>query len=118
MGTYRFLGEVTATCPGCGYSVALLPIVGDDLPKEVICPACGDFCLKESVLTRREIEIVRELSEGYSVAEAGKRLGISHKTVENHRASIYWKLGIKDLPSLTKYALANGLTTDKMRLRK
>jgi hypothetical protein len=45
------------------------------------------------VLTRRELEVVRLLSEGGTVTEVANTLDISPATVRSHMHRIYWKLG-------------------------
>ncbi|WP_286228602.1 response regulator [Neobacillus mesonae] len=62
-----------------------------------------------SVLTVREQEIVRLTSLGYTNIQIGKQLGISPKTVENHKANIMRKLGFKEKHELVKYAINNKL---------
>ncbi|MGE8203297.1 response regulator transcription factor [Heyndrickxia sp. NPDC080065] len=61
----------------------------------------------QSVLTRREEEVVRLTSLGYTNVQIGKQLGISPKTVENHKSNIMQKLGLKDKHELIKYAFKN-----------
>ncbi|WP_214774211.1 response regulator transcription factor [Exiguobacterium sp. s37] len=61
------------------------------------------------LLTRRELEIVRLSTLGYSHNEMGEKLGISPKTVENHKARIMSKLQIKHRYELVQYALKNHL---------
>ncbi|GIN88560.1 DNA-binding response regulator [Heyndrickxia sporothermodurans] len=61
----------------------------------------------KSVLTQREQEVVRLTLLGYTNVQIGKHLGISHKTVENHKANIMQKLNLKDKHELMKYALKN-----------
>ncbi len=41
--------------------------------------------------------------------EIAKRLHISHRTVENHRASLMRKLSLKNQSELVRYALRRGL---------
>ena len=65
----------------------------------------------QSILSKREIEIVRLMCEGLSSKEIGRTLHISPKTVENHRYNIYRKCGIESLASLVRYAIQHGLAT-------
>ena len=60
-------------------------------------------------LTRREKEMCRLLSDGFSTKEAAERLGISPKTAETHRATIMRKLRARNVTDLVKYSLRNGL---------
>lgn len=62
-------------------------------------------------LTKREVDILKLLVNGYSNAEVGDKLGLSRRTVEAYRARIMLKLKINSIPGLVKYALRVGLTT-------
>lgn len=61
------------------------------------------------VLTAREAEIVQLLAEGKGNKEVGNILGISSRTVENHRAQIMRRLGLKSSADLIRYAIRNGI---------
>ena len=61
------------------------------------------------VLTPREIEIVRLVSEGLRNKAIGERLHISEGTVKVHLHNIYEKLGIDGRVALTRYAREKGL---------
>lgn len=63
----------------------------------------------DDVLTPRQIEILRLLAEGRSSKDIGFNLGLSSKTVDVHRTRIMDRLHIRDLPTLTIYAVRNGL---------
>jgi DNA-binding NarL/FixJ family response regulator len=60
-------------------------------------------------LTPREQEIMVLLAEGCSAKEAGAKLFISPKTVENHRTNILNKLGLHSTLELVRYAARLGL---------
>jgi|SRR5579872_520697 len=64
---------------------------------------------KPGVLTVREVEIVQLLAQGKSNKEVADILGISPRTVENHRAQIMQKLGLKSFSELIRYAIRNGI---------
>jgi DNA-binding NarL/FixJ family response regulator len=59
-------------------------------------------------LTLREREVLKLAAEGKSSKEAAKLLGISFRTVENHRGNIFAKLRLKGTADLVKYAIAHG----------
>lgn len=61
-------------------------------------------------LSAREREILQLVVEGKSSAEIGALLALSPKTVETYRSRLMNKLGIRDLPSLVKFAVQHGLT--------
>ncbi len=60
-------------------------------------------------LTDREREILQLVAESYSTKEIAVKLGISVKTVDNHRTNLMRKLNLHDVASLTRYALEIGL---------
>jgi DNA-binding NarL/FixJ family response regulator len=62
-------------------------------------------------LTEREQELFLLLAQGFQAAEIARRLSISPKTVENHRTSIYAKLGLEDRLALYHYAHELGLVS-------
>jgi DNA-binding NarL/FixJ family response regulator len=62
-----------------------------------------------SVLTPREVEVVKLIAEGYSSRQIAEVLGISVKTVDRHRANVLEKLGMRDRVELTRYAVRHGL---------
>jgi DNA-binding NarL/FixJ family response regulator len=62
------------------------------------------------VLSRREREILRLISEGNSTRHIALSLRLSEKTVAAHRSHIMHKLKVKSVAELTKYAIREGLT--------
>lgn len=52
------------------------------------------------LLTRRELEVVAGLIRGLTNKQIGVALGISHRTVEIHRARLMRKLGVSTLAGL------------------
>ena len=60
-------------------------------------------------LTARQYEVLKLIAEGYTTKEIARRLDISAKTVETHRAQIMERLKIHDVAGLVRYALWLGL---------
>jgi DNA-binding NarL/FixJ family response regulator len=60
-------------------------------------------------LSAREREVLQLAAEGKTGAEIAARLHISQRTVENHRANLMRKLGLKNQSELVRYALRRGL---------
>jgi FixJ family two-component response regulator len=60
-------------------------------------------------LTPREQEIAPLLAHGHSNKEIARALGISHRTVEVHRARIMHKLGVKAAFDVAEILRACGL---------
>lgn len=59
-------------------------------------------------LSKREMEVLTQLTKGMSNKEIATKLGISHQTVKNHVTSILRKLGVEDRTQATLYALRRG----------
>jgi DNA-binding NarL/FixJ family response regulator len=72
-----------------------------------------DFLKKDrdplNTLTERQREVLKLIGEGYSIKEIANTLGISIKTVENHKTQIMEKLNIYDTIGLVKFAIKVGL---------
>ena len=60
-------------------------------------------------LTERETQVLQMVVEGKTSKEIAGDLNLSGRTIDSHRSNIMGKLGIRDIPSLTKYAIENGL---------
>src|ERR1700742_151653 len=56
-------------------------------------------------LTRREREVLEQFTSGASNKEAGRQLGISPRTIEDHRANIMKKLGARNAADLIRILL-------------
>jgi FixJ family two-component response regulator len=56
-------------------------------------------------LTRREREVLEQFASGASNKEAGRQLGISPRTIEDHRANIMKKLGARNATDLIRMVL-------------
>jgi FixJ family two-component response regulator len=56
-------------------------------------------------LTRREREVLEQFTAGASNTEAGRTLGISPRTIEDHRANIMKKLGAKNAADLVRIVM-------------
>jgi len=61
------------------------------------------------LLSRREFEVFLAIASGKSVSTIAADLGLSVKTVNNHRASVLAKLEIKSTAELVRYALRQHL---------
>lgn len=59
-------------------------------------------------LSKREMEVLSQLTHGLSNKEIASGLGISHQTVKNHVTAILRKLGVEDRTQAAIYALRRG----------
>lgn len=63
----------------------------------------------ESVITKREIEVLQLIADGCATPEVAEKLYISQKTVKNHLASIYAKLDARDRTQAVLQAVRMGI---------
>jgi two-component system response regulator NreC len=71
-------------------------------PSAVVSGPGGD-------LSKREVEVLTELAAGLTNAEIAEKLFLSVRTVENHRAHIFQKLGASTRAELVRHAIDAGL---------
>jgi DNA-binding NarL/FixJ family response regulator len=62
-------------------------------------------------LTERDRDVLQLISEGRTSGEIAVKLGISKRTVDNHRANLMDKLNIYTIAGLTKFAVREGITS-------
>jgi DNA-binding NarL/FixJ family response regulator len=62
-----------------------------------------------SVLTPRELEVLKLIAEGYTNAEIAEQLFTSKRTIETHRQNLMEKIQAKNTATLIKYALSEGI---------
>ncbi|MBO4206704.1 response regulator [Micromonospora echinofusca] len=60
-------------------------------------------------LTERETEVLRLVAKGMSYKQIAQRLGLSHRTVQNHVQNTLGKLQLHNRVELTRYAIEQGL---------
>jgi len=63
----------------------------------------------DSVITKREIEVLQLIADGCATPEVAEKLYISQKTVKNHLASIYAKLDARDRTQAVLQAVRMGI---------
>lgn len=60
-------------------------------------------------LTRRELEVLTRIAEGFSTKQIAGMLGIAFRTATCHRSRLMEKLAIHDTATLVRYAIRNGI---------
>lgn len=65
----------------------------------------------QPILTRRELDVLRELAEGKSTAAIGASLFLGHNTVKTHLHHVYEKLGVSNRAGAVREAMRRGLLT-------
>src|SRR5262249_46913062 len=58
-------------------------------------------------LSRRELEVLRLVSDGRTAAEIAAQLFISSRTAEHHIQNIYTKIGVSSRAAATRWAVAH-----------
>lgn len=82
------------------------PLVSKTVRRIVANP---DRAPSDAELSARERDVLRFVAEGLSSKEIAECLGLSVRTVENHRASITRRTGLKSVAQLTLHAVRLGL---------
>jgi two-component system, NarL family, response regulator NreC len=99
-------------------------LADDELPQAVRAAARGEEfvsppvaarldvlhrSLTDDALTPREVEVLRLIALGHTSVEVARKLHLSPRTVETHRANIHRKLEFSTRAELVRYALRRGL---------
>lgn len=63
-----------------------------------------DFKQFQNNLTRREREILPLITQGMSAIEIARIIGLSHRTIENHRNKILSKFNVSRVSELNRQA--------------
>jgi DNA-binding NarL/FixJ family response regulator len=95
----ELVGAIRRIARGEGY---VDPDLGAKLVVDAATPALQP-------LSERERDVLQLLALGYTNQEIGKRLFISVRTVDTHRAHIMLKLCLNTRAELVMFALANGI---------
>jgi DNA-binding NarL/FixJ family response regulator len=66
-------------------------------------------------LSRREVQVLRLVAEGKSSKEIASILDLELETIRSYRKTMMKKLGVNNAASLTKLAVAAGLTVVEPR---
>ena len=70
----------------------------------------------ENELTTRERQILSLVASGNSNREIAERLGVSYKTIDNHRTNLMRKLDVHSMAELLSYALREGYLDQSAQL--
>jgi DNA-binding CsgD family transcriptional regulator len=66
---------------------------------------------RRALLSPREIEVLEEIGSGANSRTVAATMGISPKTVENHKQRIFTKLGVQNQAHAVSVAMRQGLMT-------
>ncbi|MFN8254912.1 MAG: response regulator transcription factor [Bacteroidales bacterium] len=91
---------------------------GSFFPEDILRKIIFKFGTEDSVenkdnnksgITRREMEVLSLICQGFTNAEIADKIFLSAKTVEGHRANLLSKTGTKNSAHLVMFAIKNGL---------
>ena len=107
---------------GCEPELLVLAVREAAAGRHYLCPPLSERAIEaylesarsappdpHQALTPREREVLQLAAEGHTGAEIGRRLSISPRTVEMHRANLMHKLGLRTQADLIRYALRRGM---------
>lgn len=83
------------------------------LVRDAISRDDGTDSAAGSVLSDRELQVLKLVAEGFSSREIAEQIYISTKTVETYRARFAEKLGLKSRAQIVRYALNLGLLSSE-----
>jgi DNA-binding NarL/FixJ family response regulator len=94
-----------------GSAELLAAVRGSSQPTRATAPTRRRVSLERptSRLSAREIEILAEISAGRTTSEVAAAMGISPKTVENHKRQLFAKLGVQNQAHAVAVAMRRGL---------
>ncbi|MDE1544231.1 response regulator transcription factor [Dechloromonas agitata] len=72
-------------------------------------PTASGNPASKTLLTARQLEVLRMVASGKTTKEIARLLCISPKTVEFHRGRLMERIGAHDVTGLTRFALQNGV---------
>lgn len=90
----------------------LTPAVSKQVVQDYIRRVGGEWSTLD-LLTPRQREILQLIAEGHTTKDVAKRLNLSVKTVETHRAQLMERLDIHDVAGLVRYAIRTGLVSSE-----
>ena len=102
---YITKGDDPALLPGAVKSVAEGGVyLRPEMASEIAFLHAGAKATKISDLSLRELEILRLMAAGRTIAEIAKQFDLSWKTIANHRTELKRKLGARNAMDLMRIA--------------
>jgi DNA-binding NarL/FixJ family response regulator len=101
------ISAVRTVCDGRRY---LSPALAESVPDPA---AVGHTKSPVDSLTARERQVLQLVVEGKTSIGIARMIHLSPSSVQTYRSRLMVKLGVRDVPSLVKFALEHGLTPPK-----
>jgi DNA-binding NarL/FixJ family response regulator len=76
------------------------------LPAQIACALASNF--QQDLLSKRELEVLRQVAEGNSNQRVGEQLGLCEDTIKAHMKAILQKLNARDRTHAVMIALRRG----------
>ncbi len=90
------------------FSDELLPVLTNSLVNRKSKTADAEPELREE-LTKREMEVLNLICQGFTIKEIAEQLFISQRTVDGHKANLFRKTGVDSSVKLVTFAIRNNL---------
>ena len=92
-----------------GITTLLSTLRSPPSPSRTASPEVAHLAERRPVLSRREVEVLCEIGSGSTTRSVATSMGISPKTVENHKQRIFSKLGVQNQAHAVALAMRQGL---------
>ena len=103
------LRAIKAVAAGQKYFSSAVTLSLSSMMETKVPPPTSELQQQLSLLSDREVEVLKAIAEGATNKEIGQQLHLSPRTVDAHRANIMKKLEIKKVTGLVRFALKTGL---------
>jgi DNA-binding NarL/FixJ family response regulator len=113
---YRAGVRALVDCDGGASAVLAALRGGSSRPVPVVRPLPATT--PDATLTPREVEIVQLIAGGMLTREIARTLGISAKTVENHKQRLFRKLDVQNQAHAVSVAIRRGLLQPSVLARR
>lgn len=87
------------------------PMLTDDFAADVISAHRNQGASPFRGLTKRESEVLQLVVEGYTSKDVARKLCLSPRTVDHHRAKLLKKFNLRNSADLVSFAVRNGFVT-------
>lgn len=86
------------------------PMLKDSFtPSFLDIPGDSGYQVAESVLSERELEVIKLICKEYTTEEIAAELHLSVHTINSYRKNILKKINVKNIAGLVRYAIQNGI---------
>lgn len=109
VGKEELISAIKLVHSGTPYICSDVSIKMLDTTKKPAAEPKSTVADEKSILSKRELEVLRLIAEGFTNAEIAEKLFTSKRTIETHRQNIIEKTQTKNTANLIKYAIQHKL---------